>query len=176
MRALVLHPEDSPFDSRWSGTNWDAVLDLGIAGPDTYAEWSNRLRCPVSSLTALRSLDDALRLRDLLNVARGKVVDDFGLDWWELNCVFFYQQFDQLMLLVRVTDELQHCDEVVVSRPGLHARALQSLLGDRLRIAQPAPWSSAGVRIQRYGRLLSNFSLAQLAEICGDKFDSEYSW
>src|SRR5581483_3445927 len=175
MRALVLHPGDSPFASRWSGTHWDAVLDLGTAGPSTYAEWSNHLRCPVSSLIALRSFDDPSRLRDLLNLARGKVVDDLGLDWWELNCVFFYQQLDQVMLLVRVADELQHCDEVVVSCPGLHARVLQLLLGDPVRIAPRESWPSAGLRIQRYGRVFSNLSFAQLAEICGDKFDPEYS-
>ena len=175
MRALVLHPEDSLFDSHWSGTHWDFVFDLGTAGANIYSEWENRLGGHVAGLIAFRSSDDAARLRDLLSFARSKIVDDLGLDWWELNCVFFYQAFDQAMLLLRLADELRHCDEVVVSRPGFPARVLQLLLGERVCVSQPAPWSQAGARLKHYGRLLSKFSPSQLAEICSDKFDPEYS-
>lgn len=175
MKALVLHPEDSPFDGPWSRTKWDLVLDLGVAGTSTYAEWSRRLGCAVSNLTTHRLADDAIGLRRLLDLGRGRLVDDLGIDWWDLNSVFFYQQLEQVMLLTRLPEQWRQADEIVVSRPCFQAGILRTLFGGHVRVNRRPAWSTAALNVKHYARVLSKFSFAQLGEILGDKYDPDYS-
>jgi hypothetical protein len=175
MRALVLHPEDSLFDRRWSKTKWDFVLDLGVAGASTYAEWSRSLGCGVSTLASLRLADDSVRLRKLLDFPRGQVVDDVGFDWWDLNSVFFYQPLEQAMLLARLVEPWRQVDEIVVSRSCFQAEILRILFGLRMLVSRGNPGSTTASKMKHYARVLSKFSFSQLSEILGDKYDPEYS-
>lgn len=175
MNILVVHPEDRPLDRPWSRAKWDAVLDLGVAGPSLYREWSNTLNCPVDALNAVRRDEDSIRLRELIDFARGRVTDDYGLDWWDLNSVFYYQLIEQVILLARVTQQWPNTAKITVTRPCFHASVLRAILGERLTINDRAAWSSASATVKHYSRVLRKFSLAQLGEILGDKYDPGYS-
>ena len=175
MKILVAHPEDSPLDRCWSRTKWDLVVDLGVAGSSLYNNWSSQLKCPVRSVNVDRSDSDSARLRDVMNFARGSVVDDCGLDWWELNSVFFYQQLEQVILLARAAQGWPDSVEITITRPCFQGSILRAMFGEPVRIAEPAAWSAAGARLKHYGRVLKNFSCAKVGEIVADKYDPEYS-
>lgn len=175
MNILLVHPDDCPLDPPWSRAKWDAVLDLGVAGQSLYRDWSQRLNCPVYGLNSVARADDSIRLRELMDFARGRVVDDYGLDWWDLNSVFFYQQFEQIILLADVARQWPDPAKITVTRPCFQASVLSAILGDRVTIAERAAWSCAMATVKHYGRVLGKFSLAQLGEILGDKYDPGYS-
>jgi len=174
MKILVVHPEDSALNARGVNTTWDFVLDLGLGSPLLYGEWSRKLNCPVSSLNAVRRDGDALRLRSLMRFASGRLIDGSGLDWWDLNFVFYYQQLEQTIVLSRLADEWARGSEITVSRPCFAAAVLQAMFGGSVKVIQPAFGGTATSKLRHYGRLLSSFSTAQLREILGDKYDPDY--
>ena len=175
MNILVVHSQDSPLDGQWSRAKWDMVLDLGVAGGSSYQDWARMLNCPVYGLNAMHRAEDSKRLRELMKFARGKIVDDYGLDWWDLNLVFFYQQLDEIILLTRVAREWADSTQITVTRPCFQGSVLRAMFGQRVSTAEPTAWSAAAARVQHYGRVLKKFSVAQLGEILGDKYDPAYS-
>jgi hypothetical protein len=175
MRTLLLHPEDSHTQGPWSRERWDRIIDLGLGGLDTYQRWSRQFACPVTPLNALRhEFDEIRQVRDLLDLGSGRLVDQHGLDWWELVSIEVHEQLEQLILLRRFA-ALGAGDEVYVSRPGFHADALRALLGERLRVipAQPGTGKSG---VNHYLRLAAKFPLRQLVGIFWDKYDAGYQF
>src|SRR3954452_21718524 len=98
MNILLLHPEDDPENGPWARHTWDRIVDLGIAGQDTDRRWAELFHCPVSPLDALDAIDFA-QLRAAMSAGFGMIVDQFGLDWWELISIEFHQQLEVLTRL-----------------------------------------------------------------------------
>ena len=132
MRILLVHPEDIPERGDWAGRNWDWVIDLGRAGPRTYELWSVRFGCAAEPLDILE-VEEIRSIRTLIARGLGHVVDREGLDWWELNVMFFHQKLEMLVGLQTLVHQLGAEDQLHVTRPGFHADALKLLIGHRLK-------------------------------------------
>ena len=87
MKILLLHPKDRVEDGPWRDTHWDWIVDLGWAGHCAYTKLADRLHCKASSI---RNIPDhqlhLSRLREPWKLGFGKLVDEEGVDWWD---VFF---------------------------------------------------------------------------------------
>jgi hypothetical protein len=84
MRVLLLHPGDD-FHRSWTRQHWDLVIDLGRAPRSFYDERSAALGCPVFSVFDLAvEVEDMQVWRQLLQPGMGRVVDRFGIDWWDV--------------------------------------------------------------------------------------------
>ena len=173
MRILLLHIEDTPEQGEWAGQSWDWIIDLGRGGQDTYARWGALFGCLAQSLDLL-SLEEVRSIRALLATGFGRLLDQEDLDWWELNAMFFHQSLESLIALRSLVAQLGSRDQLFMSRSGFHADALRLLVGDRLKCFS----GRANVRmsaLKHYSRPWARFSLAQIFEILGDKYDASYT-
>jgi hypothetical protein len=84
MKILLLHPEDAV--TRWRpAQHWDLVVDLGRTPAGTYERWSRQTGCPVISIyDYAREIEDLYCLRRLMQMGNGRVVDQLGIDWWDV--------------------------------------------------------------------------------------------
>jgi hypothetical protein len=170
-RVLLLHPEDDPACGPWRYECWDRVVDLGTAGEQTRSRWSGMFDCPVESFPKLE-MNEFGKIRAALSSGLGYVIDDYGLDWWELIAIRFYEQLAVLIRLQKFAEQLDSSDEVWVSRPGLHSSILDVVLNRVVRcFSQRTPFLKKASRlIETAGKL----TFAQLIEITGDKYDAGY--
>src|SRR5437868_13823095 len=128
MQVLLLHPDDAPLAGPWIHCKWDAVFDLARSGWSACERWSAAFGCPVKPIDALREGNaQTRRVRELLQFGMGRLVDEEGLDWWELTSILFHQQMESLVLLRMLVDSLPSDAEVQVTRDGFEAQALSFL-------------------------------------------------
>jgi hypothetical protein len=173
MKILLIHSEDDPEKGPWAGLPWDRVVDLGLAGVNSYERWQRLFHCPVTSLGSLRSVfDDFRRVRDLLGVGCGRLIDEHGLDWWEIMSILLHGEVETLILLQRFVQTVGSQPEVFVSRPGLHASLLQSLRPNRVNVFPLRSGAEKGVG--HYLRLARKLSTRQMMDVFWDKYDSGY--
>src|SRR2546423_8884727 len=100
MKILLVHTDDRPMSGPWVGQRWDAVFDLARSGWSACERWSRIFDCPVKPIDALRNDATAMgRVRELLRIGLGRLVDREGLDWWELTAILVHQQLEALVLL-----------------------------------------------------------------------------
>lgn len=174
MKILLLHSEDDPENGPWSDRAWDRIVDVGLGGLHTYERWSRRFHCPATTLGALHpGFDDFRRVRRLMDLGSARLVDEYGLDWWELLSMLLHVELEMLILLQHFVQTLGSEDEVYVSRPGPHANLLQGLLGTRVRVF---PWRRGTRGLQRYFRVLRKLSTSQIIDVCCDKYDLGYQF
>ena len=174
MKVLLLHPEDT-FPLRRSAPRWDLVVDLARASSPTYERWSQQGRCEVFSLyRAAEEVGDLARLRELLQLGMGLMVDRWGIDWWDLLCLFIAGDLEQLMLVHRLSQELRASCELYSSRSHPLATALGNLLGTRLTILETRAQSVIH-RVRHYYDAFKQLDTAQLAQVLEDKFDTAQS-
>ena len=174
MKTLLVHPEDSPCAGPWTGEKWDLIVDLGKSSAFTRASWQERLDSPILQLDSLRrGIQDFASIRKLLHAGRNQLVDELGLDWWDLTSVSIYSALDEAVLLGRLAEELDAAAELYATRPGWPASGVALLLKRPLRTFPGTPRSS---HFRHYGELLRRFSFDQLAQIFLDKYDLRYRW
>jgi hypothetical protein len=174
MKALLLHPDDSPFEGPWSESRWDFVIDLGWAGTHTYAQWENRLGCPVRGLYSFaRGPEDFRWIADALKPGLGKLVDAFGLDWWEILAPLHFQPILELTLVGRVLREVGP-----VEMAATRAHSLVNLFAKTARhevlLFLKRNESSMGRRLRRFKTAASLLSPSQLLQAALDKWDMDY--
>jgi hypothetical protein len=173
MRILVIRPPDTADAGGWTSQCWDRVVDLGRGGAGTYERWSKRFGCRVEILDSFRKgFEDFRLVRDLLGRGCGKLIDEYGLDWWEIMSMLLYEEIDALILLQRFARTINAGDEVYVSRPGFHADVLQGLLGPQVRVFPLPPQARKGIRY--FARLSSKLSRPQILDVFWDKYDPGY--
>ena len=174
MKILLIHPEDKPEKGPWTDLRWDRIVDLGRGGESSYARWNRQFRCPVTTLDSLRNgFDDFRQIRDVLGLGCGRLLDEHGLDWWEIMSILLTEEVEALILLQRFAKTVGSGDDVHVSRSGLHASLLQCLLGERSKVfslRQNA--KKSGVR--HYVRVSTRLSAPQLIDVFWDKYDAGY--
>jgi hypothetical protein len=171
MRVLLLHPEDDPEGGPWSEGRWDRVMDLGMAGEQTRARWSGMFGCPVEPIPKFEMEDFAV-VRRALSSGFGCVVDEYGLDWWELISIRFHEQIALIIRLKKLAAQLSTKYEVFVTRPGFHADVLGLLLESRVEcFRERAPFFR---RARGMIETTRKFNLPQLLQILGDKYDAGY--
>jgi hypothetical protein len=176
MKILLIHSEDSPENGPWTKLPWDHIVDLGLGGKNTYERWSRLFRCPVTTLGSLRNgFDDFRRVRDVLGLGCGRLVDHHGLDWWEIMSILLTEEVETLILLQRFAQTVATDDEVHVSRPGLHASLLQCLLGSRTKVFSLRRSAGRGT-LAHYVRVFRRLSASQLIDVFWDKCDPGYQF
>jgi hypothetical protein len=109
----------------------------------------------------------------MLRAGRGQIVDELGLDWWDLISILIYQELEQAVLLGRLAGELKLASDLYATRPGWPLSGLGLLLK---RPLHRFPRSIRTSRLYYYAGVMQRFSLGQLGEIFLDKYDPEYRW
>src|SRR5580698_192704 len=99
MKLLLIHSEDDPEKGPWAKLPWERVIDLGLGGMNSYERWTRQFGCPVTTLDAPRNgFDDFRRVRQLLDLGGGRLVDQWGLDWWEIMALLLHGELEILIL------------------------------------------------------------------------------
>ena len=110
----------------------------------------------------------------LLQFGAGLMLDQWGIDWWDVLSLEIAPQLQQLMLVRRLSKELDASCELYSSRPHPLATTLQRLLGSRLTILETRAQSVVR-RIRHYHNIFSQLDTVQLAQVMEDKFDINHS-
>jgi hypothetical protein len=174
MKILLVHPKDSPCAGPWAGQKWDLIVDFGKSSAFTRAAWQERLDCPILQLDTLRrETQDFDSMRQLQHAGRNQIVDEMGLDWWELISVLIYSELEESVLLGRLARELDAGAELYATRQGWPVSGVALLLQRPLRTF---PGTFRPSHFHYYGDLLRKFSFDQLAQIFFDKYDPRYRW
>lgn len=174
MGFLLIHPDDNQGSGPWRDLSWSGVIDLGLSGRSFYKQCSQNHGCPVVGLTSLHlGLADLRHVRDLLTAGRGRLLDNHGLDWWEILSIRLAEQLESVILLERLVEEVAG-DEVYISRPGFHASVMQNLLKRRAHIF-PLRRGDRGLGgLIHYIRAARKLSVSQIADVLCDKYDPGY--
>ncbi len=176
MRILHIHPEDDPEKGPWASLRWDRIVDLGLGGAKSYERWTRRFHCSVVPLDSFRSSFDVVnQVRDLLRIGCNRLVDQHGLDWWEILSILLTGEVETLILLQRFVRTLRTAHEIYVSRPGLHASILKFLVPSQVRVFPSASGIREG-RAAHYVRVLRRLSPQQIFDVFWDKYDSGYQF
>ena len=174
MKILLVHSEDNPERGPWASLTWDRIVDLGLGGVNSYARWNRRFHCAVTALNSLRNgFDDFRRVREVLGLGCGQLVDERGLDWWEIMSILLHEEVETFIVLQRFAETVGVGDEVYVSRPGLHASLLQSLLTTRVHVF-PLRRGAQRSGLGHYVRVSNKLSAPQLIDVFWDKYDAGY--
>jgi hypothetical protein len=176
MKVLLIHSEDDPEKGPWASLPWDRIVDLGLGGVNSYERWTRRFQCPVTTLNSQRDgFDDFRKVRDVLGRGCGRLIDEHGLDWWELMSVLLTGQVEALILLQRLAQTLGSDDEVHVSQPGLHAGLLRCLLPAGVRVFPSRRGAKIG-GLGHYVRVSNKLSAPQMIDVFWDKYDAGYQF
>jgi hypothetical protein len=177
MRVLLLHPEDSPLRGPWASRQWDLIVDLGRSSAGTAAFWEQRTRSRLlRSEMFRRGLEDIHAVREILYPGRGLMMDELGIDWWELTMLLISSQAETVTVLTRLAVELNANAEFWTTRSGWPANIIGLLL--RVPFGVFSQDTSPGWigRVKHYRNLWGRFSQAQIREIFLDKYDPAYKW
>jgi hypothetical protein len=174
MKVLLIHSEDDPETGPWASLAWDQIVDLGMGGVHTCERWNRRFQCPIASLSSMRNgFEDLRRVRELLGQGCGRLVDEHGLDWWEIMSLLLHGEMETFVALQHFVQTVGSGDEVFISRPGLHASLVQSLLSNRVQVF-PLRRSAKRTGLAHYLRVSHKLSAAQMVDVFWDKYDSGY--
>jgi len=176
MQVFLLHPDDD-FHGSWTHRHWDSVIDLGRAPKSFYDEQSAALGCPVFGIFDLAVEVDDLRIwRHLLAPGMGRVVDRFGIDWWDVISLLLQPDLQDVRLALRLAEKLHGCRTLVVSRPSLMAEALRVQLGIPLQVLHGGLRKRLARGVLRRGSAVANLTFEQLRQVVYDKYDPHYRW
>lgn len=176
MKILLIHPNDDPEKGLWASESWDRIVDLGLGGVNSYQRWTQKFKCPVTTLDSLRDgFDDFQRIRELLGLGNGRLLDECGLDWWEIMSLLLHGELETLILLQRFASSVGSSDKIYISRPGLHASLLECLLRSPVK-SFPLRRDAQKGGLGHYFRVSSKLSAPQIIDVFWDKYDSGYQF
>ncbi len=112
----------------------------------------------------------------MFSPGRKRLIDEEGIDWWELTSLFFAQEALALLALRRLAGEIEPSADLWASRHGDPVNLLEVLLGREIRAFGLEGMSRTVAGMARYVGLARRFSVAQIKEIGLDKYDSAYRW
>jgi hypothetical protein len=174
LKTLLVHPADSPCSGPWAGEKWDLIVDLGRSSAFTRSAWQERLHSPILQLDTLwLGIEDFDSIRQLLHAGRNQLLDEIGLDWWDLVSVLIYPELRDAVLLRRLAEHFDATAELYVTRQAWPANGV-GLLQQRPLRTFPEPSRSSHFR--HYSDVLRRFSFDQLTQIFLDKYDLRYRW
>jgi hypothetical protein len=177
MRVLLLHPEDSPGVGPWSRERWDLIVDLGKSSPFSAETWARQSGCPVVRADSFREgLADVRRVREMFSPGRKQLIDEEGIDWWDLTSLQLAPDALTILALRRLAVEIEPSAELWASRSGGPVDLLAVLLGREVRSFGRGSLARSVAGAMHYAGLARRFSAAQIKEIGLDKYDSAYRW
>ena len=174
MKILLLHPEDA-FAHEYSKERWDLVVDLGRAPRGTYEDWGKQAGCRVISIyDYAEEIDDLYYLRELLQLGIGRVVDQWGIDWWDIFSLEIASGIQRAVLVERLSKGLPLNCDLYSTRVDPVATALQRLLGGRVTCLG-SRMQSMGRRLRRRYETFSQLGGTELLQLFEDKFDADHA-
>jgi hypothetical protein len=178
MRILLLHPDDSPRCGPWSAQKWDLIVDLGRSSQSSAAAWQELLHAPVLRADSFRrGVDDLKQVKELFSLGLGRLLDEEGIDWWELTSLPIMPETEAVLVFLRMIPEIGLGEsEIWATRPGWPGTAVARLLKRPLQSFSRQPWARLSARVQHYRRFFQTFSAPRIKEIFLDKYDSDYAW
>jgi len=177
MRILLLQPEDSPDRGPWSRERWDLIIDLGKSSVFSAEGWARRHNCPVLRSESFRhGASDVGQVRDLFFAGRGHLIDEEGIDWWDITSLLVSQEAITVLALRRLASEISPSAELWATRAGGHAELLALLLERPLQTFEQSRVVRWGEHAMHYAGLARRFSTTQIKEIFLDKYDPTYFW
>ena len=177
MRVLLLHPDDSPLTGPWARQHWDLIIDMGRSSPFSADRWTQHFRCPVLRSDSFRQgIADAHRIREIFSFPRRRLLDEVGIDWWDLLSLLVAPEGFDLLVLQRVSGELRPEYEFWSTRHQGPVRILEALLGRSIQSFGGGVLARSAARAMHYAGLVRRFSPRQLKEIFFDKYDPAYEW
>ncbi|HEX4487996.1 MAG TPA: hypothetical protein VH088_17090 [Terriglobales bacterium] len=173
MRVLFLHPEDgAPAQS--FPQKFDMVVDLARAPAATYARWSRQLGCEVKSIFDLADpVGDLAALAKILRNPQYQLLDEQGLDWWNLASYLATDALSESLLLHRLAKTIGEGAELVCTRPDRRVELLQRRLNASL-FNLASDGHSTGHRIRHYRKVFSKLDQKQIAQVIADKWDPQH--
>ena len=134
MRVLLLHPEDSPLLGPWAGQRWNLIVDLGTSSSISSQRWQQRMQCPILRSDSFRDgAKDMGSVRDLFVAGKGHVLDEEGIDWWDLTSLVIAPEAESVLVFQRLAVEIGPVHELWTTRPGWPANVMAILLKAELR-------------------------------------------
>jgi hypothetical protein len=177
MRILLLQPEDSPGVGPWSRERWDLIVDLGKSSQFSAETWERQSGCPVLRSDSFRDgTADVRQVRSLFSAARRRLIDEEGIDWWDLTSLLVAQEALTVLALRRLAVEIGTSAELWATRSGGPARLLEILLERTVHTFDDKGLARAVARSLGYAGLARRFSAEQIKEIVLDKYDPGYRW
>jgi len=175
MRILLVHPEDSPRAGPWTRQSWDLLVDLGGSSRFSEEAWRQQYSCPVLSVDSFRqTIADAKLVRQIFSSGRGFLIDEEGIDWWDVTSLRIVPEALTAVALGRVSTEISPSAELWATRPGWPANVVTAWSGRTFNSFGGSVPARSAARAVHYGRVLRHFSAAQIIEIFLDKYDSGY--
>jgi len=175
MRILLVHPEDSPRAGPWARQRWDLIVDLGGSSRFSEEVWAQQYGCPVLRTDSFRhAIADVKLVRQIFSAGRGCLLDEEGIDWWDVTSLRIASEALTVLALGRVTAEISPSAELWATRPGWPASVVAAWSGRLVRSFGEALPARSAARAVRYASLVQHFSAAQIIEIFLDKYDSGY--
>jgi hypothetical protein len=177
MRVLLLHPEDSPRAGPWARQRWDLLADLGGSSSFSEQSWAQQYGCPVLRADSFRqAIADAKLVRQIFFAGRGQLIDDEGLDWWDLISLVVAPEALTVLALERMAAEISPSAELWATRPGWPASVVAALSGCFSRSFADSRLTRSAARALHYAGVLRRLPAGQIKEILLDKYDSGYRW
>ncbi len=173
MKVLFVHPDDSPLDGPWRSVRWDYIVDLGWSGPHVYAQWGAEMGCPVRALYGFSQEAGVLEIRNFLAAGLGQIVDSEGIDWWEIWAPVRYLQIFELLLIIRLSQEITGA-ELAATRPHRLLPFISKVFDRDVHCFNPNRPSIWRDRLRRFVKAASILSPAQIVDISFDKWDPDY--
>jgi hypothetical protein len=175
MRVLLLHPEDVPLRGESTRSRWDVIVDLGFAGASVYEEWSRQTGSRVISLYQFADQESFRWVKQGLALGQGRLLDQMGLDWWEILAPCLYQDQQAIYLAEQLRRELGPGPvEVVATRAHSHAQLLSFVTGWPVRTLAAA--SNRPSLVSRVVAAAQDLRPSQIVEIAFDKWDPSYNF
>ncbi len=173
MKVLLLHPEDQ-LSRRGTPAKWDLVVDFARAPRSTYDGWGRQAGCRVVSLYDFAlEVDDLYHTRSLLQLGMGRLLDRWGIDWWDILSLEIAAQLQQLMLVHRLAEDLPRNCELYSSRSFALATALQRLCsGPLINLKSGAGPVLRGLR--HYAEAFAKLNATQVVQVLHDKLDPKH--
>jgi len=174
MKVLLVHPEDSPVEGVWTRSRWDLVIDLGWAGEGAYREWGRKLGCSVRGFYGFgRGPEDFRRIAEILSPGLGILVDELGLDWWEILAPLRLLEMLQLVIVKRVACAVDKA-ELVGTRQHSMAELVGAAVGRGVQWMQSENGSPLIRGLRRAGKTVSRLSPGQILQVALDKWDMDF--
>src|ERR1035438_2785915 len=163
MRVLLLQPEDSPERGPWSRQHWDLIVDLGKSSLFSEEKWARQCGGRVLRADSFRhGIADRRHVREMFSAGRGRLVDEEGLDWWDLMSLLVAPYALILPALLSVAKEIGPSSELWATRPGGVAEIVALALRRPLETFEPSGLARTAARAMHYAGLVRRFSAAEV--------------
>lgn len=152
-------------------------MDLGKSSFFSETRWAAECRCAVlRSDSFRRGIEDVKQVGTIFSAVRGRLIDEEGIDWWDLTSLPLAPEALTALVLIRLAWEISPSAELWSTRPGWQVTALGALLRCPISSFEHGRLARSAARAVHYARLAQRFPAAQIKEIFLDKYDSGYRW